>query len=110
VFGVVALAITIVWFPVSLLRGLSPYRLSAGKFYIDELYWGLIVWPLHMLARGAYVWDRLVIDGLVDFVGRLPGWGGGLLRGLQSGLVSFYGLAMVLGLLTIIAARVVWGG
>ena len=89
---------------------LSPYKLSYGKFFFDELYAATVVWPLSALARFSYAIDRWMIDGLVNLVGRFPLWMGGLLRPLQMGLVPFYGLAMVLGMLTLIAARMIWGG
>ncbi|MFO0913426.1 MAG: NADH-quinone oxidoreductase subunit L [Pirellulales bacterium] len=108
--GLVSVIVTVVWFPVASLRQLTPYRLSSGKFYIDEIYQALIVKPLKAVAQVAYVVDRWVVDGLVNLVGSIPGWGGRMLRGLQGGLVSFYGLAMVLALLSLVAVRIVWGG
>lgn len=82
------------------------YRLSHGKFFIDEIYDGLVVRPLRGLARGAAVFDRYAIDGLVNLVGLVPRVAGGMLRPLQGGLVPFYALAMVLGLLVLIGAMV----
>ena len=89
---------------------LSPYKLSAGKFFFDELYDAIVVWPIRMLARFSYAVDRWIVDGLVNLVGRIPLWMGGLMRPLQMGLIPFYGLAMVLGMITLIAARMIWGG
>ena len=86
-----------------------PYQLSYDKFLWDEIYEGLIVRPLHWLAQLAYLFDVHVIDRIVDFVGWLPKAVGGGLRSLQVGLVPFYGLAMVLGMLTLLAARALWG-
>ncbi|MCU0961019.1 MAG: NADH-quinone oxidoreductase subunit L [Pirellulaceae bacterium] len=73
------------------------YRLSYGKFYLDEVYDMLVVRPLAGLA---WLWaraDDAVVDGLVDTVGRLPLVLGRVLRSLQTGLVQFYALAMVVG-------------
>ena len=89
--------------------GLSPYELSRNKFYWDEIYDWLIVKPVHGLAAATYAIDRWVVDGLVDFVAWVPKAVGGVMRGLQVGLVPFYGLAMVLGVLTLLAARILWG-
>ena len=67
--------------------------------------------------------DDWVVDGLVNTVGRLPLWLGQRLRSLQTGLVQFYALAMVLGGLALLLAmdqqfgmrvvmwfRAMWGG
>lgn len=88
----------------------SPYKLSHHKFFIDELYHFAIVLPLRMLAAVCYAFDRWVVDGLVNTVGRVPPVIGGSLRHLQLGLVPFYTLAMVLGALVLAAARILWAG
>ncbi len=80
------------------------YRLSHGKFYFDTIYKFLVVWPLEGIARLCYWIDRYVIDAAVDFCGIVPRALGASLRPLQSGLVQFYALAMVLGLLILIGS------
>jgi NADH-quinone oxidoreductase subunit L len=88
----------------------SPlHKLSYGKFFWDEIYDGLIVKPLQLLAKLSYFFDRQVVDGIVNFFGWLPKTIAGGLRSLQVGLIPFYGLAMVLGMLTLLAARALWG-
>jgi NADH-quinone oxidoreductase subunit L len=77
------------------------YRLSYGKFFFDPLYFALIVWPLEMFARFCAWFDRNAIDFLVDFIGYLPKLIGALLRPLQGGLIQFYALAMILGVLVL---------
>ena len=96
----------------SLARLLGPlYRLSYHKFYFDEIYQGLIVWPLRGLAWLSYACDRWLIDGLVNACGRVPLWLGRLLRRWQTGLVPFYSLMMVLGtVLILLLGRLLWGG
>jgi NADH:ubiquinone oxidoreductase subunit 5 (subunit L)/multisubunit Na+/H+ antiporter MnhA subunit len=74
------------------------YRLSRGKFFFDELYNVFIVWPLRVVAVLSYVIDRFIIDGFVNLVGKLPGVLGYLLRFVQTGMVQWYAIAMVLGL------------
>jgi NADH-quinone oxidoreductase subunit L len=78
------------------------YQLSRDKFYFDEIYNMFIVWPLRIAASAIYMIDRYLVDGLVNFVGRIPPTIGSLVRPLQNGLVQFYALAMVLGVLTLI--------
>jgi NADH-quinone oxidoreductase subunit L len=80
------------------------YSLSLGKFFIDPLYEAFVVWPLLGIARLAAWFDRNVIDATVDFCGRLPGLLGAALRPAQNGLLQFYALAMVLGLLALLGA------
>ncbi len=47
-------------------RLLRPlYRLSYGKFFFDQIYNALFVWPLWILAQASYWFDR--------FVSRRPG-------------------------------------
>jgi NADH-quinone oxidoreductase subunit L len=82
------------------------YRLSRGKFFFDEIFAALFVWPLRIVAVLSYVIDRFFIDGLVNLCGKLPGLVGYLLRSLQNGLVQFYALAMVLGVIVLLAAIV----
>jgi NADH-quinone oxidoreductase subunit L len=92
-----------------LTRRLRPlYRLSYGKFFIDQIYQVLIVWPLEVLSRISYWFDRRVIDGLVNLCGHIPRAFGGALRSLQNGLVQFYALAMVLGLVVLAVALMRW--
>ncbi|NUQ62440.1 MAG: NADH-quinone oxidoreductase subunit L [Pirellulales bacterium] len=83
------------------------YRLSFGKFYIDQAYHVLVVRPLAGLAWASYWFDRYVVDGLVDLIGLAPRGAGAVLRSLQSGMVQFYALAMVLGVLVLIVALLV---
>jgi NADH-quinone oxidoreductase subunit L len=80
------------------------YSLSYGKFFFDPIYRLLVVWPLLGIARLAAWFDSFVIDGLVDFCGRMPSLLGAALRPAQNGLVQFYALVMMLGLLALMGA------
>jgi len=82
-------------------RGLWGYKLSLNKFYFDELYDVIAVWPLKALAALSYVFDRFVIDALVNLTGWIPRAVGGLMRSLQTGMVQFYALAMILGMIVL---------
>jgi len=86
-------------------RFLGPLQTLFGhKFFLDEIYAALIVRPLELLALVAAWFDRFVIDGLVDGVGRLPLGLGAVLRRLQSGLVQRYAVAGAVGTLLIVLA------
>ncbi len=85
-------------------RGLWGYQLSLNKFYFDEIYQVLFVLPLRGVAALSYLVDRYVIDALVNLCGWVPRAVGGLLRSLQTGMVQFYALAMVLGMLVLLGS------
>jgi NADH-quinone oxidoreductase subunit L len=77
--------------------GLS--KLLENKWYVDELYDAVIVNPLNVLA-GFFknIVEKSGIDGLVNGVGKLVGYGSRQLRLLQSGQVGNYILIMVLAM------------
>jgi NADH-quinone oxidoreductase subunit L len=101
--------VLIVGSPILLARFISPYKLSYGKFFFDEIYQLVVVLPLRFLADACYVVDRWIIDGFINTVGRLPVAAGSMMRSLQMGLVPFYALSMLLGALVLFAARLLWG-
>jgi NADH-quinone oxidoreductase subunit L len=80
------------------------YQLSYGKLFFDQIYYVLIVWPLKVLAYLFRFFDSFVVDGLVNLAGWLPRLLGAVLRPLQIGLVQFYALAMMLGLVVLIGS------
>jgi NADH-quinone oxidoreductase subunit L len=104
--NVVLMIVLIAATPFLLGHVLSPYKLSLNKFFIDEIYQLVIVLPLRGFGVVCYAIDRWVVDGFVNLVGRIPVAIGGLMRSLQMGLVQFYALAMVLGVLVLLVARV----
>jgi NADH-quinone oxidoreductase subunit L len=60
------------------------------------------------VALIAAAFDRYVVDGIVDGIGRLPVVFGAGVRRLQSGLLQRYALAGVMGTLLIVIA-LAWG-
>jgi NADH-quinone oxidoreductase subunit L len=77
------------------------YQLSHGKFYVDQIYNLLFVWPGLALAHLSALIDRFLLDGLVNLCGRVPVAFGSGLRWLQTGLVHYYAMLMILGLLVL---------
>jgi NADH-quinone oxidoreductase subunit L len=77
-------------------------KVLANKWYVDELYDKIIVRPLNWLG-GFFnnIFERYVIDGVVNGVGKLVNYSSRQLRLLQSGQVGSYVLLMVLGMLVI---------
>jgi NADH-quinone oxidoreductase subunit L len=77
--------------------------LSYHKFYIDEIYDWLIRKPLDALSIFFYkVVDLLVIDGLVNGLGKISVRSSKGLRLLQTGNVGFYIFMMVAGIIAIL--------
>ncbi|MDD4269941.1 MAG: NADH-quinone oxidoreductase subunit L [Thermoguttaceae bacterium] len=86
------------------------YQLSLRKFFIDEVYQVLLVWPGLAVARASDWIDQRIIDRLVNFVGRVPPAVGAAIRPVQNGLIPFYAVGMVFGLLVLLAAFLMgWG-
>jgi NADH-quinone oxidoreductase subunit L len=83
------------------------HRAVYNKWYIDELYDFLFVNPCK--ALGNFLWkgfDVLVVDGIVDGVGKVVMGVSGVLKNLQSGYVHNYALSMALGVVVIIACYI----
>ena len=71
-----------------------------NKWYVDELYDTIIVRPLNWLGKFLdSFFDKKIVDGIVNGVGRLVNYGGRQLRWLQSGQVGTYVLLMVISML-----------
>lgn len=72
-------------------------KVLENKWYVDELYEKIIVKPLDKLAAFFNsIFEKDVIDGLVNGVGKAVNYGSRQLRLLQSGQVGSYVLLMVL--------------
>lgn len=82
--------------------------LSYHKFYVDEIYDFLIRKPLDFLSDFFYkVVDLLVIDGLVNGLGKLSVRTSKGLRLLQAGNVGFYIFMMVIGIIALLVYSLV---
>ena len=87
--------------PAAIARTMKPfYVLSQGKFFLDEIFTGLIVLPLLGIAKLATLFDKYVIDCLVDSVGRAPKALSTIPRQLHGGVVSSYAGVMWVGVVT----------
>jgi NADH-quinone oxidoreductase subunit L len=74
-------------------------KVLANKWYMDEFYDKIIVNPLDRLATFfKNVFEKSVVDGMVNGVGKLVNYSSRQLRLLQSGQVGSYVLLMVLGM------------
>jgi NADH-quinone oxidoreductase subunit L len=81
-------------------------KVLADKWYIDELYNFGVVKPLQWLAKFMNsFFEKKVIDGIVNGVGRLVNYTSRQVRLLQSGLVGNYVLLMVLSMLALFVVK-----
>ncbi len=82
--------------------------LSYHKFYVDEIYDFLVRKPLDGLSVFFYkVVDLLVIDGIVNGLGKISVRSSKSLRLLQTGNVGFYIFMMVVGIIAILVYSLV---
>ena len=78
-------------------------KVLENKWYVDELYDRLIANPLNKLAGFLNnFFERFIIDGIVNGVGRAVNYSSRQLRLLQSGQVGSYVLLMVLSILLLL--------
>jgi NADH-quinone oxidoreductase subunit L len=82
-------------------RGLG--KILENKWYVDELYDRMIANPLKRFAGFLNnIFEKYIIDGMVNGVGRAVNYGSRQLRLLQSGQVGSYVLIMVLSILLLL--------
>jgi NADH-quinone oxidoreductase subunit L len=81
------------------------YSIVFNKYYVDELYDMLIVWPVVAVSR-EFLWkvlDSLMIDGAVNGVGYVVRGVGAGLRHMQTGYVRTYAAWILFGGVLIMA-------
>jgi NADH-quinone oxidoreductase subunit L len=104
--GLVILTIVFAWFRFKNYqpkeeRGFG--KVLENKWYVDEMYDRIVVNPLSKLAGFLNnFFERFIIDGIVNGVGRAVNYGSRQLRLLQSGQVGSYVLLMVLSILILL--------
>jgi NADH-quinone oxidoreductase subunit L len=77
-------------------------KVLENKWYVDELYETAIVTPIKKVGSFfSQVFDKKVVDGLVNGVGRLLNYGSRQLRLLQSGQAGNYILLMVVSMVLV---------
>lgn len=74
-----------------------------NKYYVDEAY---NFWFVKLGKRFAYwLWQTFdvgIVDGVVNGIGGLTNWSGGIVRRFQNGYVRSYAFSMVLGILIVL--------
>ncbi len=74
------------------------YQFLLHKWRFDELYDAVFVRPTLALARGSWVFDAKVIDGMVNGTAALVASASAQLRKVQTGFVGNYALAVAFGM------------
>ena len=72
-------------------------RVLANKYYVDEFLQSAVVGPLRLVGDLFFVFDRLIVDGLVMAVAWVPRMMGLAVRPAQRGLLQGYGVGMAIG-------------
>ena len=83
----------------------AMYTILTHKYYIDEVYDAVLVWPILKTSR-EFLWqffDVLIIDGVVNGVGRMVRATAGGLRHMQTGYVRTYAGWILFGGILIVA-------
>jgi NADH-quinone oxidoreductase subunit L len=86
------------------------YRASLNKWWFDELNDLLFIRIGGRIANGLWWFDRNVVDGAVNWTGRVVSSTGGRLRRIQTGRVQNYALGIAVGLIVMAAAYLVIAG
>jgi NADH-quinone oxidoreductase subunit L len=81
------------------------YTLFSRKYFMDELYEQVLV--VRVLVNGLFYqiqqFDTYVVDGIVNGLGKITVRASGVLRRTQTGQLQSYGLAIVIGVVIIMA-------
>jgi len=82
----------------------GAYKLVRDKFYVDEIYYVLVIHPIHKISR-RLLWrfvDVRIVDGLVNGAGHLSRGASYVLRFVQTGQVQTYGFILLAALAVLI--------
>lgn len=86
--------------PAGLAIKLRPlFGLSQGKFFFDEIFTAILVAPLRIIATLCALFDKFVLDGVVDSFGALPRFMSQAPRRLHGGLTPAYATTMLIAVL-----------
>ena len=80
------------------------YRASLNKWWFDELNDLLFIRIGGRLAAFLWWFDRTIVDGAVNGIGRLTRDAGGGLRRIQTGRVQNYALGIAIGLIVMVGS------
>jgi NADH-quinone oxidoreductase subunit L len=112
VAGWAAAGVIYVWriVPPERIRAALPwaYTLLVRRYFVDDLYAWVFLGAGGLVMRAAGLFDRYIVDGLVNLAGWLARQFGLGLRYLQTGREETYLLLVFLGVVLIAVVRLVW--
>ncbi len=95
----------------ALLPMLGPIpRWAQNKWYVDEFYDWTIVKPLRVLSHIFHLFDKLLVDGLVNLAGLLPRGAGHMVRKQQTGVLHDYAVSMAAGITLVLLVVILFKG
>ncbi|MEP0813979.1 MAG: NADH-quinone oxidoreductase subunit L [bacterium] len=80
---------------------------SIRKWFVDEIYQYAIVEPGKILANIAWVFDMVVVDGIVNGTAGFFAFCGERIRSLQTGVVRAYAAALFIGTVGLLAIIII---
>jgi NADH-quinone oxidoreductase subunit L len=96
---------------LSSLPGLAfLYRASLNKWWFDDLYHVLFIVIGGRIASALWWFDREVVDGTVNDIGRVTVAAGRGLRRVQTGRVQNYALGIAIGLIVMAGSYLILAG
>jgi NADH-quinone oxidoreductase subunit L len=94
--------------PVAEGKEAGMQKVLYNKYYIDELYDSIVVKPLKTFSGfSSRILDNVVVDGIVNGVGKGVEAGSKVLRYSQSGSISTYLFAMVIGIILLLIVNLI---
>ncbi len=83
-----------------------------NRYYLDALYQSFLVQTVLLGGLGAVVslWDRYIVDGVVNGVARVTAWTSAQMRIAQAGQAQLYGAVMLVGSVAAVVTVLVAGG
>lgn len=88
----------------------GAYNVLSNKYYLDELYIAVFVRPTVALGRFLWEIDKVIVDGIVNLIGKLSNTSGATMEKAHNGQLQTYGVISVIGGIVIIALAFVLGG
>jgi len=83
------------------------YQLVTNQYYVPKFYDEFIVQPYTLASAKFWEIDKAVVDGFVDFIGKVSYKTGDVSRGMQTGNLSAYLNWMGVGALLLIVAAAI---
>jgi len=88
----------------------APYKVLLNKYYVDEIYDAVVVWPIEWISRVVFwrAMDAGAIDGTADGLGKLARDCGDEVRHIQSGNTRSYAAWVVVGAIVFTTLLILW--